>query len=253
MSIKRLLNEELPKEGRPTPLDQGEADHAIKVLRLRDGETVQVLNGKGQAVLAKLRLIGKATTLEFHSNLELPEGTIPVVLEMAVLKGTAMEWAIEKAVELGVEKLVPILTQNTVVQIDKDPEKFQTRWQKTADQALKQCGRAERLEIAPPTSLGIQLRDEPGSETSPRLWFDETLANENGIELIQWCMKRNTTPKSIILLVGPEGGWDPKERDLLSRSPNTDRLSLGPLVLRAETAAINSVSIASAFLRAWNA
>jgi 16S rRNA (uracil1498-N3)-methyltransferase len=253
MSIKRLLNDELPKEGRSTPLEKSEADHAIKVLRLRDGDKVHVLNGKGQAVVATIRLKGKTSTLEFISNLALPKGTVPIILELAVLKGQAMEWAIEKAAELGVEKIVPILTQTTVVQMGKKgPEEFQTRWQKIADQALKQCGRAERMEIATPTTFETRLRDEAGTIHSPRLWFDEALAQEKSLELVQWCNSRTSPPKSLKLLIGSEGGWDPKERDLLNRSPNTERLSLGPLVLRAETAAINSASLASAFLRTWN-
>jgi 16S rRNA (uracil1498-N3)-methyltransferase len=253
MSIKRLLSEQLPKSGQSTPLEKSEADHAIKVLRLRDGDTVQVINGKGQAVLAKLRQKGKVSTLEFESDIELPKGTIPITLELAVLKGQAMEWAIEKAVELGVETLVPVLAQTTVVQMGKKgPEEFQRRWQKIADQALKQCGRSKQLMIENPNSLELQLRDKPGTDESPRLWFDEALAQEKSLELVQWWQKRTAPPVSIKLLIGSEGGWDPKERQLLSRSPFTERLSLGPLVLRAETAAINSVSIAAAFLRSSN-
>lgn len=258
-SLKRILCSRVPEPHRPVELAETEATHATRVLRLKDGDLVEAMDGKGHASLAKLRTRNGPPRLEFHEKS--PDSktaeaagaqVLPIVLEMAVLKGEAMEWIVEKAVELGVQTLIPVLTAHTVVQMDrKGPEAFQERWQKIADQALKQCGRLAALDVRKPVMLPELLRAPvPGA----RVWCDEA---ERGSQpsLLAWLesvREKNISP--LHLLIGPEGGWSQNERELLSREFQNApgqwvSVSLGPMVLRAETAAISAMSVVAGDLR----
>ncbi len=256
-SKKRLLCPSVPTPGRPVELPEAEAEHATRVLRLRDGDRVEALDGKGRSAQVILRVRGGPVQLEYAGESEASRIPIPdFTLEMAILKGDAMEWVVEKSVELGVKTLIPVITDHTVVQIrQKGPEAFRQRWQKIADQALKQCGRLDRMEIALPIALEELLGQKPSQETLPRLWCDEA-GREEMPELLDWLIEKTGSDapgprlQGARLLIGPEGGWSQNERELLSRSTSsTIRLSLGPWVLRAETAAISGIGIITAFLR----
>lgn len=249
MALKRLLCPELPRLGNPTRLPPTEAGHALRVLRLRDGDTIECLNGKGRSAIARLQVRGEEVLLFLHEEYEtdvrpVESEEVPICLEMAILKGDAMEWVVEKAVELGIKQLIPLATAHTVVQIDrKGPAAFQERWQKIADQALKQSGRLHRLNVATPLHLEERLTQLPSHAQSPRLWFDESLrARDSG--LLPW-LGKNPDWKELALLIGPEGGWSESERELLTRASGsaTFRLGLGPLTLRAETAALYAMAV----------
>jgi 16S rRNA (uracil1498-N3)-methyltransferase len=256
--MKRLLCPQLPKPHRPAPLSEEEANHAVRVLRLRDGDSVEAIDGQGHSAPAILRVHGGPPRLELATGearvaakprTDAPDAVVPLTLEMAVLKGDAMEWVVEKAVELGVRRLVPVLTAHTVVQIkSKGPEAFRDRWQKIADQALKQCGRLERLQIELPASLEEIIARQPASERAPRFWCDEA-AGEGVVDLHTHLSQRLSVDE-IRLLIGPEGGWSEEERGWLT--PAAQRITLGPLVLRAETAAVFGISLVAAALRASN-
>lgn len=252
MSLKRLLCPQLPKPHRPAILPESEAHHAVRVLRLRDGDTVEAMDGQGHATPAILRVQGAQVRLEFAGA---PEGTlvtearaatVPLALEMAIIKGDAMEWVVEKCVELGVRKLAPLVTAHTVVQVkSKGPEIFRDRWQKIADQALKQCGRLERLEVALPETIENHLVAFQPRPDLPRFWADEAVRPGLGEapHLIQ-ALDGARTASEIRLLIGPEGGWSEAERGLLASAAT--RVGLGPLVLRAETAALLGCGLISA-------
>jgi 16S rRNA (uracil1498-N3)-methyltransferase len=230
-------------------LDADEATHAHRVLRLGNGDEVEVLDGAGRAVVAKLRFVDKKCFLDFVK--ELPEqserAVCPLVLRIGVLKGEAMDWLIEKAVELGVAKVAPFISDHTVVQLGrKTPEEFQERWQRIADQALKQCGRRQRLEVFAPTSFarateseGKLLKDAAG------FFADELDAGKD--DTLGKCL-RERGPQGVELWIGPEGGWSAMERELLYRFATP--VSLGALILRAETAAISSAAIVAENFRA---
>ena len=253
--MKRVLCPKLPTPGHPVELPENEARHATQVLRLRDGDEIEAIDGKGNAVVTTLRVRGGPVRLECSGNAPVVRGSgrqeiVPVSLELSVLKGDAMEWVVEKAVELGVRRLVPTLTSHTVVQVDrKGPEFFQQRWQKIADQALKQCGRLERMEIHAPLGLEEVLLRSPHSAKKPRLWCDEAVAKDG--EFLQNRLNGLQNVDEVSLLIGPEGGWSQTERDrLLSPSSGAgERVSLGPLTLRAETAALFAISLCVARFR----
>src|SRR4051812_13831011 len=107
--MKRVLCPQLPKPQRPATLPDTEANHAVRVLRLRDGDSVEAIDGKGHSVPAILRIQGTIVRLELAAGttaarVSQPGAVVPLTLEIAVLKGDAMEWVVEKAVELGVRK-----------------------------------------------------------------------------------------------------------------------------------------------------
>lgn len=269
---KRILCPTLPKLNHPSILSEAEAHHALRVLRLREGEKVEAMDGKGHKALATLRIKGVSPQLEWISEEEQstsiplppahPLALMPLLnLEMAVLKGPAMEWAVEKAVELGVHSFTPVLTDFTVVQMkSKGPEVFQERWQKIANQALKQCGRLDQMMIQSPLRLSellAQTAPQVSTQESQerldfRLWCDEKSIQKSpfilkGLEEI--IHKKGTKNLTFRLLIGPEGGWSAAERDLLGQETHysqTMRVHLGPLTLRAETAALFAVSAVSA-------
>lgn len=245
-SLRRILCPKLPRtRGEAIAIPEEEARHLTQVLRLGAGDEIEALDGAGGRCKARLERRGKELWLETLEALVCaPETTrraqvAPIVLELAVLKGDAMEWAIEKCVELGVERIAPVITDHGVVRLDrKGPEAFVERWQKIADQALKQCGRLYRLEVAPPRPLGQLL-----SEKATRVWTDEG-SKDSSPTLHSWLAKESR--QQIHLLIGPEGGWSEAERRLLQSLP---AVSLGPLVLRAETAALFSAAITADHFR----
>ncbi len=254
--MKRILCARLPSLGKPVALDEHEGHHLTRVFRLPEGAQVEALDGKGHSVVATLRLRGGQVYLEASGERTvsveaLPSSqTVPVRFEMAILKGDAMEFAIEKAVELGVTTLCPVMTDHTVVQVKaKGPEVFQGRWQKIADQALKQCGRLTALEILPPTPLDEVVASNPLSELVPRLWLEESIRERTPL-LNEWLAARDPVPEGLTVLIGPEGGWSVAEKDLLARTAHTHPVSLGPLVLRAETAAIAAATACGLWFRA---
>jgi len=249
--MKRLLSPALPTPNHAVPLPEAEAHHALQVFRLGDGDEVEVMDGVGHSVIARLRVREKHVDLVYEKAapvLSAPADSIPVILELAVLKGPSMEWAVEKSVELGVTRLQPLTTAHTIVQLDrKGPEAFQERWQKIADQALKQCGRLTRLEILAPIELVNLLAEAPATSARPRLWADES-QRAQARPLNAVASQLRSTAREICLLIGPEGGWSAAEKTLLSRSPETVPVSLGPLTLRAETAAIAGVAVLASSL-----
>lgn len=239
--MKRVLCPKLPAPGHSVPLPENEAHHAVQVFRLKDGDRVEALDGQGGAVVAILRNRAGAMMLEFEKPVQKGGSeTLPIRLEMSVLKGDAMEWVVEKAVELGVETFVPVVTAHTVVQLERKGEAFfQARWQRIADQSLKQCGRLNRMEVALPVTLETLL----AGPKQARYWCDEEKESGEFLGSLDY-----SAVQSVSLLIGPEGGWSFRERDLLRISGGA-RVSLGPLVLRAETAAIFAISVAVAGLR----
>jgi 16S rRNA (uracil1498-N3)-methyltransferase len=247
--MKRVLVPTLPEVDRPVELPDDEAHHLVSVLRVRNGEKVEALDGKGAKCEAEVELAGKGRArIRATSSITRDPSlsSLPITLEMAVLKGDAMEWTVEKAVELGVKTFVPVLSAHAVVQVDrKGPGFYRERWQKIADQALKQCGRLERMEVREPIELERLL-----AEKRPlRLWADETSrAQSTSVSEALSSVAPNDRSQGVSILIGPEGGWSDVERAFLSRSGCVST-SLGPWVLRAETAALFATSLVASSMR----
>lgn len=208
---------------------EGAACHQIgRVLRLRSGQHVVLLDGRTGASEAELVEVGpdRALARILRAAPCAPEPAISVTLLAAVLKGERQDWLVQKAVELGVARIIPLLTERGVATANgAKPE----RWRRIAREAAEQCERAVVPEIVDPVPL---------VEVS---W--------TGAKALA-CTERDGRPlpalladgdRDLALLVGPEGGWTDVERSWLARQGAVDA-SLGPRILRAETAALAALS-----------
>lgn len=250
--MKRVHSQVLPTPGHGVPLDDVEARHVVQVLRLRNGDKVEALDGQGTAQTVLIQNKGGKWWIEHaggDSGVRKAEKgeTVPVTIALSVLKGDAMEWAIEKCVELGVQSLIPLVTERTVVRLGaKDPEAFRSRWTKVAIQSLKQCGRLHSLNISLPLTLEDYLASL-GGDSSPMVYCDETHHRDSQLTTLTRLLGSKSEIPAIRILIGPEGGWSDSERSLLGREGTG--VSLGPLILRAETAVAFCASLTASHFR----
>lgn len=247
--MKRFLCNPLPSDGHSIELNEEESHHARTVLRVEEGDRAEAISGAGTAVLCQIEFHKKTIRLAKVGPLrsEHPKAICPIALEVAVLKGDSMDWVIEKAVELGARSLTPLVTERTVVQIDKKgPEAFRTKWQKAADQALKQCGRLTSLKIDAPISIATHMVQAPSSSDFPRIFLDENLDADRADQTLPALLLR-LKPKQIRLVIGPEGGWGDQEKKILASGGTP--ATLGPLVLRAETATLSALALGAQHFR----
>jgi 16S rRNA (uracil1498-N3)-methyltransferase len=227
----------------------GEAHHALHVIRVRPGERVTVLNGAGGQFLCEVAKQSRdSVRLQVLESVSVPPPPCRITLAQALPKGKGIESIIQKATELGVAQIVPLLAERSVIQVaQEDREQKKAKWQSVAIEAIKQCGAAwlPRVEgpVAPKDFLACGQQFEMilvGSLQSdsqhPRQYFDA------------FHRKHGRKASAICLWIGPEGDFT---QDELSAFQGVGALpiTLGPLVLRSETAAIYCMSIVSYELR----
>jgi 16S rRNA (uracil1498-N3)-methyltransferase len=216
-------------------LSAEEAHHALHVLRLKVGDTLNVFDGRGHEAQARIAEITKdsvrLTILQHTNTASLP---CRITLAQAIPK-KSMDLIVQKATELGVASIVPLVSERSVVKLDEDSRRMD-RWHEIALDACKQCGNNWLPEIQPPRKTRDFL-NSPGP-------FDLKLiaSLQPDSKLLKAILSDAATPKSVLVLVGPEGDFTPAELGL-AKSAGCLPLSLGPLVLRAETAAIYALSI----------
>ncbi|HWZ34370.1 MAG TPA: RsmE family RNA methyltransferase [Bryobacteraceae bacterium] len=207
-------------------IDGDDARHLTRVLRVEAGQRYEISDNRN-VYLAEIETARKEhvvfRTLE---KLESPVPGLRLILCVALFKFDRFEWMIEKATELGVSEIVPVETTRSEHGLERAAHKRVERWRRIALEASQQSRRAFLPVIAEPHSL----RDALAIDATRRLVLDEACSGSIPIPLAD----------SIALLVGPEGGWTDEERALFgSWTP----VSLGPLILRAETAAITALAI----------
>ncbi len=217
---------ESPVVDRQATLDGAEAHHLLHVMRARPGTEVTLFDGSGREWTAQV-----ATTSRSQVELEVltlqavdRELACPLVLGIALPKGDRQRWLIEKATELGVTRLVPLVTTRGVAQPTGSAQDRLRRW---VVEACKQCGRNRLLEIDRPTKFGDYLE-----QTSAEAL--KILAHPDGQLHFP---ERDEPTRPVYLAVGPEGGWTPEEV-ALACSANWQNIALGPRILRIETAAL---------------
>ena len=222
-----------------------EAHHASRVLRLRAGDPVTVLNGVGGLWECEVSSVGKDLVgLRILKEVQTREPAIRMTLVQALPKGKLFDSIIQKATELGVSRIVPLLSERVVTQIDDDNEASKLEhWRTVAVEAIKQCGQVWLPQITEPATpaevLKRSLSDEltlvaslqPGSR-HPRAWFDEFRQREG------------RGPGSACVWVGPEGDFTAAETEALIGA-GVRPITLGTLVLRCETAATYCLSVLS--------
>lgn len=237
-STPRLYVEQPLSAGAVLRLDGPQGHYLGGVMRLGIGDPVKLFDGISGEWLAIARETAKrSVTLEVTEHLRAAEIVPDLWLCAAAIKKGRIDWVIEKATELGVARIVPVFTRRAVVdRLNLD------RLRAHAIEAAEQCGRTALPELAEPMKLAALLDDWPAGRA---LFF----ADETGGAPAFAAMRAAPGPAAI--LIGPEGGFDPQERDAIRAVPQAVGISLGPRILRAETAAAASVSLWMAAAGDW--
>lgn len=231
MTLRRFyaLSENFKNE--TVTLDFEQTRHLRDVLRLRQTKKVQVFDGEGNEFSCEIKTIEKKLTLLKIVEAvtpTAPESGLDLTLAVALLKGEKFDLVLQKAVELGVTKLVPLNTKRADVRL-ASPEKKSERWRKIIVDATKQCGRAKLMKIIEPLDFDKFLEIADGT----RILFAERDGESfSSIEINQ----------KIIAVVGSEGGWEESEIQA-ARQNNFQIVTLNGRILRAETAAISIATI----------
>ncbi|MBR2860720.1 MAG: 16S rRNA (uracil(1498)-N(3))-methyltransferase [Clostridia bacterium] len=211
--------------------DKDESQHIKKVLRLTPGEEIIVSDGTGEDYLCVLTECAEKCVAKINGKVKNEnEPKTNVILFQAVIKNEKMDLVIQKAAELGITKIVPVITARTVVKIEDAKKELhkKERWQKIALEACKQCGRSKVPEVCSAMSLKEAIKLYSACET-------KIVAYEE--EKTQSITKAVTKTQSVGYFIGPEGGITEEEHSLLVSAGGVS-VSLGKRILRAETAAI---------------
>ncbi len=235
-SLPRLFVRQALSEGTSVGLDTRQANYLGNVLRMAVGGDLLLFDGSSGEWLARIAEAGKKRmTLTVERRTRDAETVPDVWLAFAPVKRTQTDWLVEKATELGAARLVPVMTQRTVAERVK-----LERLESITIEAAEQCGRTVLPEIAEPVALRKFLEERESERT---LYF----ADENGGEPSATVFK----PGSALILTGPEGGFTDEERKMIRAAQNAVAISLGPRILRAETAALASLAAYMAVAGDW--
>lgn len=216
-----------------------DAHHLMHVMRAKAGQEVIVVDDNGKVARMEMTdFCESSVTLRLIEMLAADtESPIEIVLVQALLKADKMDLVVQKAVELGATKVVPLVTANCVVRYDNKKAAAKcVRWQKIADEAAKQCGRTALLKIAEVATLKELLTGLAQEQTIIFCYENESTQS------IKTVLKENTANK-ILLVVGPEGGFSLDEAESLINA-GAKSVTLGKRILRAETAAVAAITIA---------
>ena len=213
-------------------LDTDETRHLRDVLRLHVGDEVSVFDGEGWEYRCTIHEIGKKSSeLAILEPIEpaSPESSFEITVAATILNGEKYDLIIQKAVELGVTRLIPMNTIRCDVKI-KDAVKRMDRWRRIAMEATKQSGRAKLMQIGEPITFDELVADSKGENT---ILFSE----RDGVDF-----SGVTADKKITTLFGPKGGWDDSELTA-AKDHGINIVTLGGRILRAETASIAITAI----------
>lgn len=218
-----------------------EAHHALRVMRLRVGDRCEVFDGAGHAALATITAAaGSSMQLSLDRQLPPMPPTTGITLALAIPKGTNMELIVQKAVELGVQRIIPLITERTIVRLnDKEAAAKAAKWRKTVLEACKQSGvnTLPTVELPQPYKLFLQRNDLPGL----RLQCAIVPHARPLRELLETARADGQT--DCTLLIGPEGDFSPSEYTA-AEAAGFAPASLGPIILRVETAVFMAASAA---------
>ncbi|MCK0163038.1 16S rRNA (uracil(1498)-N(3))-methyltransferase [Marinobacter sp. S6332] len=234
MRIPRIYTDSPLSEGNHTDLDENAAQHVGRVLRMQPGQELKLFNGDGQDYPATITEAGKkrVQVLVGAPQANQTESPLQITLGQTLSKGDRMDYAVQKAVEMGVSRIVPLTTERCEVKLKGDREDKRLRhWQSIAISAAEQCGRAKVPEILPVMTLGQWLEYSRTFELRLVLHHrtEKSLASMN-------------QPGAIALMIGPEGGLTADE---IAQAEKEGFLSvaLGPRVLRTETAPVAAIAL----------
>jgi 16S rRNA (uracil1498-N3)-methyltransferase len=235
-SLPRLFVRQPLGEGARVELDPAQANYLGNVLRMNTGAELLVFDGNSGEWLARIGEAGKKRMRLSVERRTREAETIPDVwLAFAPVKRAQTDWLVEKATELGAARLIPVITRRTVAERVK-----LERLESIAIEAAEQCGRTRLPENAEPLRLGHLLDQRDAART---LYFADEAGGERAADAF--------TAGPCLILTGPEGGFTDEERKTIRAAPNSVPISLGPRILRAETAALAALSAYMAVAGDW--
>jgi 16S rRNA (uracil1498-N3)-methyltransferase len=223
-------------EAKSARLGLEETRHLRDVLRLKSGDEIFLFDGAGREFQGKLLTVGREfAEVEVTAEVDPanPESPLAFTLAVGLLKGEKFDLVIQKATELGVANLIPVVTSRADVRLksDDDAERKVTRWRRIALEATKQCGRARLMNVEKPMNFSDLIKT-PSAPNALHLMFAEL----GGDSLVS-ALGQAKQVTSVSALVGSEGGWDDDEIDQ-ARGAGWKIVTLGGRTLRAETATI---------------
>jgi 16S rRNA (uracil1498-N3)-methyltransferase len=233
-SLPRLFVRAPLGEGARVEMDATQANYLGNVLRMKAGAELLLFDGASGEWLARVAEAGKKRmTLTVERRTREVEAIPDLWLAFAPVKRARIDWLVEKATELGVARLIPVTTRRTVVdRLNLD------RLNAHIIEAAEQCGRTVLPTLTEPVSLDAFLKSSSGT-----LYFADEAGGEPATAAF--------APGPATILIGPEGGFTPEERDAIRASPGAKAISLGPRILRAETAALAAVTAWMALAGDW--
>ena len=221
-------------------LDRNQSNYLGNVLRLAAGDTILVFNGRDGEWQAQIAGRKRPDALVIVTPMR-PQDRLPdIAYVFAPLKHARLDYMVQKAVEMGASSLRPVLTRHTQVsRVNTE------RMRANVIEAAEQCGILSLAEVAEPIALDRYL----GQRGPSRLlvFCDEAAVSANPVQALQ----QAAAADGIDILIGPEGGFAEEERALLLRQPKTLRLSLGPRILRADTAGVAALALVQTALGDW--
>ena len=235
-SLPRLFVRESLNGGASVELDAAQANYLGNVMRLGPGAELLVFDGQSGEWLARIAEAGKKRMLLTIERQTRGSEMMPDVwLAFAPVKRAQTDWLAEKATELGAARLLPVITQRTIAERVKVE-----RLQAIAIEAAEQCGRTRLPEIAEPVTLKALLTSR---DVARRLYFADEAGGEAAASAF--------APGAALILIGPEGGFTSAERTMIRSAANAVPVSLGPRILRAETAALAALACFMAIAGDW--
>lgn len=223
-------------------LSKDAARHLTSVLRSRSGDQLTLFNGDGSEYGARLLAIGqKKVSVQIESN---TPGLVPPPLEITLAigmsKGDRMDWVIQKAVELGITKIMPLFTERSAIKLDKErAAKKSLHWKKVACSACEQSGQ----NLIPAIDLPATF-EQAVSLGAGRKFILDPVAEQSLVSRL--ALHTTELPRAALIISGPEGGFSRKEIQLAERSDILP-VQIGPRILRTETAPIVAISLLQAY------
>lgn len=233
MRIPRIYTQQILITGELVQLEETASHHLSKVLRMQAGRELILFNGAGGEFTATIHEVTKkhVIALVADHNAENRESPLKLELAIGISRGERFEWVLQKATELGVTKITPLVTERTEVKTNGDrQEKMLDRWQQIIISACEQCQRNLLPELSAPAHLNDWL-----PQVNSELRFVLHHRDSKTLPVEQ-------KPQSITLLIGSEGGLSENEI-ALAQQHNFNALTLGPRVLRTETAPVAAISL----------
>ncbi|MCC0006335.1 MAG: 16S rRNA (uracil(1498)-N(3))-methyltransferase [Methylobacteriaceae bacterium] len=239
----RLFVEDALHAGARIAAGADRANFLLNVLRLKEGDRLLVFNGRDGEWLASIAQAKKREAiLAIEELTRAQEGGPDIDYCFAPLKHARLDYVVQKAVEMGAARLRPVLTRRTqVARLNLE------RMRSNVIEAAEQCGVLCAPEVEPEVSLERMVAQWPSERLL--VFCDEDAGVANPIEALT--AARGAGARAVGLLIGPEGGFDEKERALVLSAPNVLRISLGPRILRADTAAVAGMALIQSVFGDW--